>query len=104
MNWTKMNYRHWGWRSGYRYFTRWSHGLGWHGTLGPLRQYLQERYGPPYILIEGPPSQEQIEDSWVKAWGLGRYPNPYWGMDTAKKRLYVTEETLLWARLQGQVD
>lgn len=99
-----MNYRHQGWRTGYRYFTRWSHGFGWHGALGPLRKYLQERYGPPYILIEGPPSREQLEYSWVMAWGLGRYPNPHWGIDTAKKRLYVTEETLLWAQLSGQVD
>jgi hypothetical protein len=104
MRWTQMNFRHSGWQTGYRYFTRWNRGLGWQGALGPLRQHLEQQHGPAFIPIEGPPSREQLENSWVMAWGLGRYPNPAWSLDPAKKRLYVTQETLLWARLQGQAD
>lgn len=47
---------------------------------------------------------QQLESGWTMSWGLGRMPNPHWGMDTAKKRLYLAEKTLLWARLKGHCD
>ena len=102
MKWYQMNYRHAHWRDGYRYFARWHWGQGYGGTLGPLRKWLEEQYGPARIDIQGPLSAEQMSHPGYQLWHLGRYPNPHWGVDTYKKRVYVTEETLAWARLSGR--
>jgi len=106
MTWTKMNYRHSGWNNGYRYFTTWSRRRGlWSGDSGPLIRWLTEYYGPKSIEMLGPVTQTEMAR--VSAWytpAVGFYPNPHWGMDTSKRRVYVTEETLMWARLLGKIS
>jgi len=106
MRWMKMNYRHRGWSNGYRYYANWRAGLGlWSGGLGSVVQWLAEQYGPARVYRHGPMTREQLADE--TAWhrpSLGHYPNPAWNIDTEKRRVYVTEETLLWARLQGRID
>ena len=104
--WTRMNYRHSGWSKGYRYFATWSSGLGmWNGGLGHLARWLTEYYGPSRIEMHGPLTQQQLsQDSFWHTPVVGMYPNPHWGVDSRKRRVYVTEETLLWARLMGKID
>ena len=99
-----MNYRHSGWSHGYRYFLTW-HPMGLHNAgLAPFRDWLVEQYGPCRIEIPGPLDAEQMSRPSALIWGLGRYRNPNWDIDAHKRRIYVTEETLTWARLSGKCD
>jgi hypothetical protein len=97
-----MNYRHRGWSNGYRYYANWRARLGvYTGGLGHMVKWLSEQYGPARVYLHGPLTREQM-DRYTPT--LGYYPNPNWSLDTEKRRVYVTEETLMWARLLGKTD
>ena len=105
MRWTKMNFRHNGWRTGYRYFTTWTGRQGlWGSGIGNFVRWLEQEYGPHRLYLAGPPTQEDLTRYYWTGWHLAYQPNPHWGKDTSKRRLYITEETLMWARLRGIVD
>ena len=105
MKWHKMNYRHTGWRQGYRYFTTWTGRQGlWSSGIGGLVRFLEEEYGPSRNYIPGPPTREDISRFYWTGWHLGYCPNEHWMKDTRRRRIYITESALMWARLKGQCD
>jgi hypothetical protein len=101
-----MNYRHSGWRHGYRYFASYSRRQGlWRNDLGDLSRWLTEHYGPKTIELYGPVTREEMSrDSFWHTPTAGFYRNPHWFLDTNRRRVYVTEETLTWARLSGRIS
>ena len=102
--WTQINHRHNGWGHGYRYFVTWDRMGLYNVGLGAFRDWLAEQYGPSRIEIQGPLTAEEMANVRNQLWHLGRYRNPVWDIDIYKRRIYVTEEALAWARLSGKCD
>jgi hypothetical protein len=96
---TKMNHRHDKWRMGYRYFTTWgrrtgTYGAGLNSTIGWLRKV----YGQEVMYLQGPPRERDVGRN---GWHLPLVPNVKWTLDRRRRRLYMTEDTLSWARVNG---
>ena len=105
IQWTRMNFRHNGWKAGYRYFAAWSARSGYWGPgQRRLKEWLTAEYGPHRLYLAGPPTREDLSRCYWTGWHLPFQLNPHWNIDTEKRRLYISESALMWARLKGKCD